>query len=119
MLSIISLIDFINLKTINLFFLCRFEAENEVPKVLTQLATRFTSQKQIDKVRIFVEDNKSQLGSTQLLSLALKNAEDNLKWAEQNIPLIKKSLGYNPSAGSTIIISFISFMLPILVIVFY
>ncbi|XP_055325495.1 uncharacterized protein LOC129579438 [Sitodiplosis mosellana] len=64
-----------------------FETDNELPKILTQLIGRSTTSEQIEKLRKFVKEN--DLESNKNLKTALTNADFNLKWAEQNVPIIK------------------------------
>lgn len=71
---------------------------------------------QIEKVNKFVEDNKSELGTVDTLQTSLKNANYNLKWAEKNVPVIKKYLKSDTNSAYTTIVSIaLSLWLPILV----
>lgn len=93
----------------------RFESKSEVPRVLSLLASQFTSNEQIEKVNKFVEENKSALGPVDTLQTSLQNANYNLKWAEKNIPVIKKYLKLDSSSAYTTIVSMaLSVWLPIL-----
>lgn len=80
----------------------RFQSEwdlNTVAAILSQLAGRFTTREQIQKLNSFVENNKSKHGSWALISRGIGNAEYNLNWADKHMPEIIAYLK-GPGPGS-------------------
>lgn len=57
-----------------------------MPKILSQLIGMLTTSEQVDKADKFVRQNQWQ--GNEKLQKALKSANANLKWAENNIPKI-------------------------------
>lgn len=79
-----------------------------MPSVLSIAISRSTTSKQIEKIQKFTEENGLQ--SNNELKLALKNAKINLKWAENNVPIIKGYLKKSPSSATTKTISYFVLM---------
>ena len=67
---------------------------------MTSVVARSTTTEQIEKVQKFVNENK--LDSNQNLKTALTNAQFNLKWAEQNVPIIKEYLAVKTEPDSAV-----------------
>ena len=67
---------------------------------MTSVVARSTTTEQIEKVQKFVNENK--LDSNQNLKTALTNAQFNLKWAEQNVPIIKAYLAAKTEPDSAV-----------------
>lgn len=62
-------------------------------KVISQIISLATTREQIDQIRKFADDHN--LGSSVTIKTALKNAQMNLEWADENIPIIKGILKHN------------------------
>lgn len=77
----------------------RFESQTEVPNILSQILSKSTSHEQITKIQKFAESN--DLESNPTLKTALTNAKLNLKWAEQNVPIIKDFVKQHTGTKST------------------
>lgn len=65
----------------------RFENKNEVPTILMQMASQSTTSTEIDRIEKFAKENKLENIKT-----ALENAKLNLKWADNNVPIIKDTI---------------------------
>lgn len=65
----------------------RFKSKTEIPNILSQIVSRSTTNDEIDRIQKFAEENN--LSSSETLKTALKNAKFNLRWANENIPIIK------------------------------
>lgn len=65
----------------------RFENQNEVPTILSQIASLSTTSKEIDRIEKFAKENKLEN-----IEAALKNAKLNLEWADKNVPIIKETI---------------------------
>lgn len=75
-----------------------------MPSILTSVAAKTTTSEQIAKIRKFASDNN--LESNKNLQTSLKNAEFNLKWAEDHVPIIRDYIKKNyPNSASTQAIS--------------
>lgn len=66
----------------------RFKSKAEVPTILSQIVTLSTTSEEIDQIQKFAE--KHNLSSSGTLKTALKNAKFNLRWSNENIPIIKE-----------------------------
>lgn len=81
-----------------------------VAVILSQLATRFTTQEQIVKLKSFVDKNKDEYGP---ITKGITTAEYNVKWADRNMPEIIAYLKGEPSGGikshaSLLLVAFVS-----------
>lgn len=65
----------------------RFESDMKVATTLIQLSSVLTKNAQIDRIQRFITENG--LGSNEHLKAALDDAQFNLKWTNENIPIIK------------------------------
>lgn len=68
-------------------FIYRFASDGKVAATLIQLTSVLTNSQQIDRIQGFVNENG--LDSNEQLKVALDNARYNLKWADENVPIIK------------------------------
>lgn len=81
-----------------------------VATILSQLATRFSTREQTDKLKTFVEKNKDEYGP---ITKGITTAEYNVKWADKNMPEIIAYLKGKPSGGvkshaSLLLVAFVS-----------
>lgn len=70
-----------------IFASSRFASDGKTAGFLIQLVSVLTNSEQIDRIQRFA--NKNGLDSNELLEAALENARHNLKWDEENVPIIK------------------------------
>lgn len=77
----------------------------QVASIISNLAARFSTQDQIDKLDTFYKANAAHFGTSQTIPNAIIDAAFNLNWAKQHVPAIVVYLNANSSA--TIHISFI------------
>lgn len=66
----------------NIYF--RFENQNEIPRILSEIVSLSTVPEEIDRIEKFAKNKKLENMET-----ALKNAKLNLQWSEKNVPIIK------------------------------
>lgn len=67
--------------------------------LLSNIAAQFISNDQIEKVRQFLQDNKNDYDTSKGLEQALVTAKNNVRWAEVNVPAIKKYLNGRNERG--------------------
>lgn len=65
----------------------RFESDLKVTTTLIKLLSVLTKSVQINRIQTFV--NAIGLGPNEHIIAALKDAQFNLKWTDQNIPIIR------------------------------
>lgn len=70
----------------------RFETDTEVPSILSSIASRTTTNAQIQIIQKFSDENKLE---DKNLRSSLQSAEFNLKWANENVPEIISILSNN------------------------
>lgn len=61
----------------------RFENQNEIPRILSQIVTLSTVDEEIDRIEQFAKDKKLVDIET-----ALKNTRLNMEWGKKNVPII-------------------------------
>lgn len=64
----------------------RFQSETMIGPILEQLAARFTTAEQVRKLQSFVDTNKDDYGEYKSIARGIKNAEYNVKWADEYMP---------------------------------
>lgn len=86
---------------------------SQVALILSNLAARFSTQDQIDKLEQFYQNNSAHFGTSQSIQNALIDAKFNLDWAKQHVPVI---IDYFEASSTTA--SQISFMLLTMMLLF-
>jgi hypothetical protein len=69
---------------------------------ISSVADRFTTEKEIDELKVFVDSIKSMLSEPQLnfLNQIVQKAENNLKWDERNLKDIREYIRAMKSGAS-------------------
>lgn len=73
-----------------------------VGSILSNLAARFSTQEQIDKLKAFYATNAVSFGDLQTIPNAITDAQFNVDWAAKHVPDI---MGYLNAGSATITIS--------------
>jgi hypothetical protein len=79
-----------------------FNEMQDVASALTKIADRLTSKEDVTKMRLFVENNKQQLGESAATSVgkALNETEWQMEWSQHHGPLIRTFLNHKKNSAT-------------------
>lgn len=91
----------------------------DVASALTKVADRLTSKEALKKLKLFVENNKQQLGESTAKSVesAINETEWQMEWTNRNGPLIRTFWNFKKNSAPTTVFS--SLLILLSVVSFY
>lgn len=103
-----SLFEYILIRIVALLIdfdeISRFETESGIPKILSIILSKITTDGEINRIQKFL--NETKLESKIIVKNAMEKARLNLQWSSRNVPAIKnfiqgKKSGKSGKSGSS------------------